>query len=84
MQEGDKSPLTSAGQLSLIAVMDHNALIQAIEAHAAKRNLAPGTITSRAVGNAKLYKRLKDGKSCTVRIAQAVLAYIEAADGGAA
>jgi hypothetical protein len=56
--------------------MDRTALIQAIEAHAAKRNLAPATITSRAVQNSRLYSRLKDGGDCTTEIAAKVLDWI--------
>ena len=58
--------------------MDKNALIEAIEAHAAKRQLAPATITSRAVQNSRLYSRLKDGGDCTTEIAGKIIAYIEA------
>lgn len=56
--------------------MDRTSLIEAIEAHAAKRNLAPATITSRAVENSRLYSRLKDGRDCTTEIARKVMEYI--------
>lgn len=66
--------------------MDRTALIQAIEAHAAKRSLAPATITSRAVQNSRLYQRLKDGGDCTTEIARKIMEYIagDAQEAGAA
>lgn len=46
---------------------DH--LIAEIEAFAEARKIAPATVTSRAVGNSRLYARLKAGKSCTLTVA---------------
>jgi len=44
-------------------------LIQEIEEFAAKRGWAPATVTSRAVGNSRLYDRMRKGGSCTLAIA---------------
>jgi hypothetical protein len=59
--------------------MDREALILAIENFASARGLAPATITSRAVGNSRLYSRLKAGGDCTTEIASRVRAFIAAA-----
>ena len=56
--------------------MDRNQIIAAIEAHAARRGIAPATITSRAVGNSRLYKRMVDGGDCTTGIAKRIVAFI--------
>lgn len=58
--------------------MTRQAIIAQIEAFAAKRGIAPATVTSRAVGNSRLYKRMKDGGDCTTEIAAKLLAFIEA------
>lgn len=62
--------------------MDRNALIEAIEAHAAKRGIAPATVTSRAVNNSRLYHRLIDGGDCTTEVAGRIAAFIAADTGG--
>ncbi len=66
--------------------MDRTALIQAIEAFAAKRGIAPATVTSRAVNNSRLYHRLLDGGDCTTEIARKIADYIadDAPQAGAA
>lgn len=56
--------------------MDKTQIIAAIEAHAKVRGIAPATITSRAVGNSRLYKRLIKGGDCTTGIAARILAFI--------
>jgi len=48
--------------------MTRDQIIQAIEAHAKDRNIAPATVTSRAVGNSRLYQRLKAGGDCTTEV----------------
>lgn len=51
-------------------------LISEIECYAAERHVAPATVTSRAVGNSRLYRRLKDGKSCTLSVAERLRKYM--------
>jgi hypothetical protein len=58
--------------------MTREQLISAIEAFAAEATLAPATITSRAVGNSRLYARLKEGGDCTTEISGKVAAFIDA------
>lgn len=53
-------------------------LISEIEAYASDRGIAPATVTSRAVGNSRLYHRLKDGKSCTLGVAERLREYMAA------
>ena len=60
--------------------MDRTSLIQAIEAHATKRGIAPATVTSRAVQNSRLYHRLIDGGDCTTEVARKLVDWIEADD----
>lgn len=56
--------------------MNRTQLIDAIEAHALRRGIAPATVTSRAVENSRLYHRLKAGGDCTTGIAERILAFI--------
>ena len=56
--------------------METSELITAIEAYAKRSNLSPATITGRAVGNSRLYQRLKDGGDCTLQVARRVRDYI--------
>lgn len=51
-------------------------LISDIEGFALLMNIAPATVTSRAVGNSRLYHRLKDGKSCTLDVAERIQKFI--------
>lgn len=60
--------------------MAENNLICEIEQFAERLNIAPATVTSRAVGNSRLYKRLKDGGSCTMRIADRVREFMADSD----
>ena len=53
----------------------HDLTLQ-IEAFAAEFGIAPATVTSRAVGNSRLYKTLKSGGDCTMGIASRVLSYM--------
>lgn len=57
--------------------MTRSQIIEAIEACAARRNIAPATVTSRAVGNSRLYERLRAGGDCTLDIAAKVIAFTE-------
>lgn len=49
-----------------------------IEIYARKCGVKPKTITRRAVGNSRLYERLKGGYGCTLRIAEQLRAYMRA------
>ena len=51
-------------------------LILEIETFASLRGVAPATVTSRGVGNSRLYHRLKDGKSCTLDVAERLRQYM--------
>jgi hypothetical protein len=51
-------------------------LISDIEAFAASKGVAPATVTSRGVGNSRLYHRLKHGKSCTLDVAERLCQYM--------
>lgn len=51
-------------------------LLAEICAFAVRRGIAPATVTSRAVGNSRLYHRLASGKSCTLVIAAKVRAWM--------
>ena len=57
--------------------MSTSDLITAIEEFAARRGIAPATVTSRAVSNSQLYARLKSGGSVTMRIADRLRSYME-------
>lgn len=50
--------------------MTREHLIAEIEAFARAQKIAPATVTSRGVGNSRLYARLKAGKSCTLGVAE--------------
>ena len=56
--------------------MTNKELIAEIEGFAAATGLAPATVTSRAVGNSRLYGNLIDGKSCTLAVAERIRAFI--------
>jgi len=51
-------------------------LILEIETFASSKGVAPATVTSRAVGNSRLYHRLKNGKSCTLDVADRLRKYM--------
>lgn len=59
-----------------IVAMTKELLISNIEDFAKRMNIAPATVTSRAVGNSRLYHRLKAGKSCTLDVAERIHAFI--------
>jgi len=59
-----------------MTAMTQNDLIQEIEAFAARRGVAPATVTSRAVGNSRLYSRMKSGGGCTLAIAERLRAWM--------
>lgn len=52
-------------------------IIAAIEAFAKRHNIAPATVTSRAVGNSRLYARMLSGGDCTTEIAQRLRDYMD-------
>jgi len=56
--------------------MQRNDLISAIKAHADRFQIAPATITSRAVGNSRLFERLEAGGDCTTTIAAKIVEFI--------
>lgn len=56
--------------------MTRDRLISQIEAFAEARNIAPATVTSRAVGNSRLYSRLVAGGSCTMDVAEKLSDYM--------
>jgi hypothetical protein len=53
-------------------------LIANIEAFAQRHGIAPATVTSRAVANSRLYRRMKDGGSCSLTIAERLVTYMAA------
>ncbi len=59
--------------------MTRDELIRAIEGFADAHGIAPATVTSRAVGNSRLYRRLKDGGDCTTEVLQRVVAHMNEA-----
>lgn len=56
--------------------MTHADIISEIEAFAAARGIAPATVTSKAVGNSRLYHRMKEGGGCTIKIAEKLREYM--------
>lgn len=56
--------------------MTNEHLISEIEDCARIRAIAPATVTSRAVGNSRLYARLKAGGSCTLIVAERLRAHM--------
>lgn len=53
-------------------------VISRIEEFCRRSGLAPATVTVRAVGNSRLYGRLKAGGDCTTAVAARVLAWLDA------
>lgn len=62
--------------MSLLLGMTREQLISEIEDFAEQREIAPATVTSRAVGNSRLYARLKSGKGCTLAVAERLRAFM--------
>jgi len=56
--------------------MNKHQIITEIEAFATKHGLAPSTVTGRAVGNSRLYQRMKNDGDCTTEVAARVIRYI--------
>ena len=56
--------------------MTSDDLISAIEAYADAVGVSPVTVTSRAVGNSRLYTRMKAGGSCSLTTADKVRAFM--------
>lgn len=61
-----------------IGLMTRHELIQEIEAYARDCGIAPATVTSRAVGNSRLYRNLMADGDCTTGVAGRVRAYMAA------
>lgn len=57
--------------------MTRTDLIRMIETFAQSWGIAPATVTSRAVGNSRLYQRMLDGGGCTLGIAEKLIAYMD-------
>lgn len=57
---------------------DETNLITQIEGASERLKLSTATICERAVGNSRLYLRLKAGGGCTLKTAKRLAAYIEA------
>ena len=55
-------------------------LIAHIESFAGRHGIAPATVTSKAVGNSRLFDLLKAGKSCTLTTAHRIMGYMAEAD----
>jgi hypothetical protein len=57
--------------------MTREQIISRIETFAASQGIAPATVTSRAVGNSRLYRRMLQGGDCTTEVAARIVRYIE-------
>jgi hypothetical protein len=57
--------------------MTRDQIISRIETFAAAQGIAPATVTSRAVGNSRLYRRMRQGGDCTTEVAARIVRYIE-------
>lgn len=60
-----------------ISRMTTHELIAAIEQYGLRAGIAPATVTGRAVGNSRLYQRMKGGGSCTVDVAERLLIFFQ-------
>lgn len=58
--------------------MDIEALLSEVDQFAEAHGISPATVTSKAVGNSRLYSRMRNGGSCTIRIAERLRAYMAA------
>ncbi|WP_118138592.1 hypothetical protein [Oceanicella sp. SM1341] len=58
--------------------MSNADIIVEIEEFARFAGIAPATVTSRAVGNSRLHRNLKAGRTCTLAVAERVRAYMTA------
>lgn len=56
--------------------MTRTDLISAIEAAGQRHDIAPATVTSRGVGNSRLYHRLVRGGGCNVITAEKLISFI--------
>ena len=56
--------------------MDEKRLIWLVETYAAMRSQTPGRVCRDIIGDAKLITRLRAGRSCTLRIANALISHI--------
>lgn len=60
----------------MAVAMTRDDIIEKIEACAAARGISPATVTSRAVGNSRLYARMKRGGGCNVIVADRLAEWI--------
>ena len=58
--------------------MNEKRIIKMVEAFAARSGLATSTVCERAVGNSRLYSRLMNGGTCSLRVADRLSEYIAA------
>lgn len=58
--------------------MTQKELIKRIERFASKNGMTPSAVTKRAVDNHRLYGNLVSGKSCTLTVAEKVIAFMDA------
>ena len=56
--------------------MEHEKLIKEIEDYCAATNQAPSTFCLRVANNGMLYKRLKEGRDCGVKVLDKIRAHI--------
>ena len=56
--------------------MEHELLIKQIEEYCSDTNQSPSTFCARVANNASLYKRLKSGRGCGVKVLDRVRLYI--------
>jgi hypothetical protein len=58
--------------------MEHQKLIQEIEAYCAAAGMAPSTFCLKVANNGALYSRMRDGGDCGVKVLDKIRAYIAA------
>jgi len=58
--------------------MTNHELAQIIEKIAREKKITPATVTKNAVGNGRIYETLMAGGSCTLTIANKIVAYAAA------
>lgn len=63
-----------------VRIMTRTDLLKEIEDFAEANKLAPATVTSRAVGNSRLYHRMKAGGGCNVIVAERLRQFIAKAN----
>lgn len=58
-------------------------LITEIQSFAARHGIAPATVTSRGVGNSRLYARMLAGGGCNLIVAERLRSYMAITDAAA-